>query len=34
MMRDDDPVRVKVKTPIALMIGRIPQENTQGGTRR
>jgi hypothetical protein len=29
-MRDDDPVGMKVKTPITLMIGRVPQENTKG----
>jgi len=33
MTGDDDPVRVEVETSISLMIGGIPEENTQGGAR-
>jgi hypothetical protein len=33
MMGDDDSVRVEVETLIYLMIGGIPEENTQGGAR-
>jgi hypothetical protein len=33
MTRDDDLVRVEVKTSISLMIEGIPKENTQGGVR-
>jgi hypothetical protein len=33
MVRDEDAVGGKVKAPIPLMIGRIAEENAQGGAR-
>jgi hypothetical protein len=33
MVRDDDTVCVKIKTPITLMISGVSQEYTQSGSR-
>jgi hypothetical protein len=34
MLRNNDPIRVKIKTAIPFVIYGISKENTKGGARR